>query len=131
MPRALALVRDGVLVAEPPHLWFCRDKDGDGKCDEKIEVATDYGSQANPEHTANGLLEALDNWIYSAIYTFRLRNTGGRWVKEPTINPGRGELHRTILAGFSLTRIAISCALIYSIPLSQQRGNHREVEGPQ
>jgi glucose/arabinose dehydrogenase/mono/diheme cytochrome c family protein len=89
MPRALALVRDGVLVAEPPHLWFCRDKDGDGKSDEKIEVATDYGSQANPEHTANGLLWALDNWIYSANYTFRLRNTDGRWVKEPTINRGQ------------------------------------------
>jgi mono/diheme cytochrome c family protein/glucose/arabinose dehydrogenase len=89
MPRALTLVRGGVLVAEPPHLWFCRDKDGDGKCDEKIEVATDYGSQANPEHTANGLLWALDNWIYSANYTFRLRNTDGRWLKEPTINRGQ------------------------------------------
>src|SRR4051812_27019114 len=28
MPRGIALVHGGVLVAEPPHLWFCRDKDG-------------------------------------------------------------------------------------------------------
>ena len=35
MPRALALVRGGALVAEPPNLWFCRDTNGDLKCDEK------------------------------------------------------------------------------------------------
>jgi glucose/arabinose dehydrogenase len=32
IPRAVGLAGDGVLVAEPPTLWFCRDKDGDGKC---------------------------------------------------------------------------------------------------
>ena len=30
-----------MLVAEPPTLWFCRDKDGDGKCDEKVAIFTD------------------------------------------------------------------------------------------
>ncbi len=29
MPRALALVRGGALVAEPPNLWFCRDTNDD------------------------------------------------------------------------------------------------------
>ncbi|HEY0456911.1 MAG TPA: PVC-type heme-binding CxxCH protein [Verrucomicrobiae bacterium] len=89
MPRALALVRDGVLVGEPPHLWFCRDTNGDGNCDEKIEIASDYGGQSNPEHTANGLLWALDNWIYSANYSYRLRYLDGKWRKEPTT--GRGQ----------------------------------------
>ncbi len=89
MPRAIALVRDGLLVAEPPKLWFCRDTNGDGKCDEKTEVASDYGSLANPEHTANGLMWALDNWIYSANFSFRLRNVTGKWQREPTI--GRGQ----------------------------------------
>jgi glucose/arabinose dehydrogenase/mono/diheme cytochrome c family protein/HEAT repeat protein len=89
MPRALALVQGGVLVAEPPHLWFCRDTNGDGKADEKIEVADDYGSQANPEHTANGLLWALDNWIYSANHTVRFRNTDGSWHREPAIFRGQ------------------------------------------
>src|SRR5947207_871353 len=32
MPRAIALAQGGALIAEPPHLWFCRDTDGDGKC---------------------------------------------------------------------------------------------------
>jgi mono/diheme cytochrome c family protein/glucose/arabinose dehydrogenase len=89
MPRALALAHGGVLVAEPPFLWFCRDLDGDGEADEKIEVARDYGDQRNPEHTANGLLWALDNWIYSANHTVRFRNLAGTWERQPTIFRGQ------------------------------------------
>ena len=84
MPRALALARDGVLVAEPPHLWFCRDTNGDGKADEKTEVASDYGTPKNPEHTANGLVRNSDNWIYSLYHTFRYRDEGGKWTREAT-----------------------------------------------
>lgn len=84
MPRALALVRDGLLVAEPPHLWFCRDTDGDGKSDSKVEIAKDYGDQKSPEHTANGLMWALDNWIYSADTTMRFRSGEEDWQREPT-----------------------------------------------
>ena len=84
MPRALALIRDGLLVAEPPHLWFCRDTDGDGKSDQKTEVAKDYGDTKSPEHTANGLMWALDNWIYSADTTMRFRSGEEDWIREPT-----------------------------------------------
>ena len=90
MPRALALIGDGVLVAEPPHLWFCRDTNGDGVSDEKTEVAADYGVTTNPEHTANGLLRALDNWIYSANHTTRFRYEGkGQFTREPTDTRGQ------------------------------------------
>ena len=97
LPRSLAFVRDGVLVAEPPKLWFCRDTNGDGKCDEKTEVAGDYGAtadpklglKANPEHASNGLLRALDNWIYSANHSVRYRSRAGGWERDPT--PGRGQ----------------------------------------
>lgn len=97
MPRALSLVRDGLLVAEPPKLWFCRDTNGDGKCDEKIEVANDYatqndpklGEKSNPEHASNGLLWAMDNWIYSANHTTRFRNTTGKWEREDTVFRGQ------------------------------------------
>jgi mono/diheme cytochrome c family protein/glucose/arabinose dehydrogenase len=84
MPRAIAPVRGGLLIAEPPMLWFFRDTDGDGKADQKEMVASDYGNQSNPEHNANGLLWGLDNWIYSANHTTRYRNTSGYWEKEPT-----------------------------------------------
>jgi glucose/arabinose dehydrogenase len=53
MPRAIGVVRGGLLIAEPPTLWFFRDTDGDGKADQKEVISTDYGNQANPEHTAS------------------------------------------------------------------------------
>ena len=89
MPRALALVRDGVLVAEPPKLWFLRDTDGDGKADDRVEVAKDYGDRTSPEHTANGLLWGLDNWIYSANFTARFRSGPEDWRREPTAYRGQ------------------------------------------
>ena len=89
MPRALALHRDGVLVGAPPHLWFCRDTDGDGKADEKTEVATDFGVRvdpsrpqlANPERAPNALLWGHDNWLYVGAYTARFKFKDGRWVR--------------------------------------------------
>jgi mono/diheme cytochrome c family protein/glucose/arabinose dehydrogenase len=86
MPRAITLIRGGALVAEPPHLWFCRDTDGDGKCDQKIEVASDYGDPRNPEHTANGLLLARNNWIYSLYHAYRYRYLHEHWTREPDPN---------------------------------------------
>jgi len=90
MPRALSRVGDGVPVAEPPHRWYCRDTNGDGAADVKTEVAGDYGNTTNPEHTANGLLWALDNWIYSANHTTRFRYDGkGNFTREPTTTRGQ------------------------------------------
>jgi mono/diheme cytochrome c family protein/glucose/arabinose dehydrogenase len=82
LPRAIAMARDGVLVAVPPKLLFCRDTNGDLKCDEQTVVATDYGLRGNPEHMPNGLLYNLDNWTYSANYDKRLRYIAGAWVAE-------------------------------------------------
>jgi mono/diheme cytochrome c family protein/glucose/arabinose dehydrogenase len=89
MPRALALHRDGVLVGAPPHLWFCRDTNGDGKADEKTEVATDFGVRvdparpqlANPERAPNALLWGHDNWLYVGAYTARFKFKDGRWLR--------------------------------------------------
>ena len=89
LPRALALAGDGLLVAEPPNLWFMRDTDGDGKADDRQLVANDYGNPTNPEHSANGLMWSLDNWIYSANHTTRFRYTRGEWQREPTIFRGQ------------------------------------------
>jgi mono/diheme cytochrome c family protein/glucose/arabinose dehydrogenase len=90
LPRALVLHRDGVLVGAPPHLWFCRDTDGDGKADEKIEVATDFGVRvdpdrpqlSNPERAPNALLWGHDGWLYAGAYTARFKFIDGKWVRE-------------------------------------------------
>ncbi|MCX6954700.1 MAG: c-type cytochrome [Verrucomicrobia bacterium] len=90
MPRAMSLVGDGVLVAEPPHLWFMRDTNGDGVADDKKEIASNYADTTNPEHNANGLVWMLDNWIYSANYTARFRYEGaGKFTRDGTITRGQ------------------------------------------
>ena len=86
MPRAFALTQGGVLVAEPPKLWFCRDVNGDGKADEKVELFDDYGDQKNPEHTANGLVRDMDNWFYNLYHNWRYRWQNGRWERQPIPN---------------------------------------------
>ena len=89
MPRAIGLVAGGALVAEPPNLFFLQDTDGDGKADSKEVVDDSYGRQGNPEHTANGLLWAIDNWIYSANHNKRYRYNGGKWITERTRSRGQ------------------------------------------
>ncbi|MSU67845.1 MAG: dehydrogenase [Opitutaceae bacterium] len=97
MPRAIMLVGEGALIGAPPKLWYCRDTNGDGVADEKIEVASDYGIQvdpkrpeiANPERAPNAPLWALDNWIYSAAYTKRFRFSGGQWSTATTTFRGQ------------------------------------------
>jgi glucose/arabinose dehydrogenase/mono/diheme cytochrome c family protein len=84
MPRAIALVKGGVLVAEPPMLWFCEDTDGDLKADKKTVVLKNYASQGPVEHTDNGLMLGLDNWLYNAKSSKRLRFIDGKWVVRST-----------------------------------------------
>lgn len=88
MPRTLAFVEGGVLVAEPPNLWFCEDTDGDLKCDRKTKVA-DWGQAGNPEHTENGLMHAIDNWMYNAKSTERHKFVDGKLIAEKTIFRGQ------------------------------------------
>lgn len=89
-PRAVALVRDGVLVSDPPHIWFCRDTNGDGKADEKLLVADDLGLPGNPHAAPNGILYARDNWLYSIRYPARFRFTRDGWRRdEPEISRGQ------------------------------------------
>ena len=90
LPRAVSPVGDGVLVASPPHLWFCRDTKGDLQCDDKVEVYAKYGLGRDPEYGDNGLLWARDNWIYSATSHIRFRYHGaGKFENSPTANRGQ------------------------------------------
>src|SRR2546430_1108331 len=85
MPRGVMAWKDGVIVAEPPNLFFVRDRDGDGVADERTIIANNYGTRGGqPEHMANCPTFALDNWIYSAAYGMRARLVGKKWVSEAT-----------------------------------------------
>ena len=96
-PRAIAAVSGGMLIGEPPNLWLCRSEAGTGelpRCGSR-ERLLDYGDPDPDllEHTENGLLWALDNWIYNAKSDrrFRLRRgSGGASVEiDPTLFRGQ------------------------------------------
>lgn len=82
LPRALCFVEGGLLVAEPPRLWYVEVK-GD-RPGSKTLVDQKYAEGGNVEHQPNGLLRAMDNWIYNAKSSKRYRKAGDRWLKETT-----------------------------------------------
>ncbi len=88
LPRAVLPLGDGVLVGETGKLWWCRSTKNNLKCDDK-KLVGDYPVGGNPEYGANGLMPALDNWIYNAQYGARFRRIKGEWTREATI--GRGQ----------------------------------------
>ncbi len=82
LPRALCLIENGILVAEPPRLWFIEIKDD--KPGKKILVDESYTEGGNVEAQANGLFRAMDNWIYSGGSEKRYRKLGEKWLTERT-----------------------------------------------
>ena len=73
MPRAIGLRKGGALIAEPPMLLWCADANSDLVADGKEPLIPNYTAGGNPEHMPNGLLRALDNWIYNAKSAKRYR----------------------------------------------------------
>ncbi|HZK81526.1 MAG TPA: c-type cytochrome [Humisphaera sp.] len=88
MPRAVLPLRGGALVGEPPELAFYAEKDG--KAGKKTIISTAYGVKGGQaEDMANGLMPALDNWIYNAAHTFRYRFQQGKWIAD--VSRSRGQ----------------------------------------
>jgi mono/diheme cytochrome c family protein len=87
LPRALAHVYGGLLYVDGPKLWFVEIKnDKPGK---KTLVDPLYAEGGNVEHSSNGLMMNIDNWIYNANYNFRYQLKNGKWLKEPTTYRGQ------------------------------------------
>lgn len=82
LPRAIALVENGVLIAEPPYLWHYDIVDD--KPVNKTLIDAEYTEGANVEHQTNGLFRALDNWIYNAGGNKRYKKTKEGWLAERT-----------------------------------------------
>ena len=82
--RSLAFVSGGVLVVETGGLWFCRDKDGDLRCDERKKLF-DFATSAkdNIEHAENALHYALDNWMYNSKSSRKLAWRKGKLIEMP------------------------------------------------
>ena len=90
LPRAVMCVNGGVLVGEPPVLWFMKDTDGDGVADLKETVDSHFGSRTGqPEHMVNSLTWLRDNWIYCANHNSRYRLKDGKFVIDATQSRGQ------------------------------------------
>jgi len=82
LPRAICLIDGGILVAETPNLWYYDIKDD--RPGVRLLVDAKYADEGNVEHQPNGLLRAMDNWIYNAKSSKRYRKMGGKWITEDT-----------------------------------------------
>lgn len=82
-PRAVLAAGGGVFYVSDYQLWFARDRDGDGVADRTELVDAEYGG-GNIEHAPNGLMVAMDNWIYNAKSAQRYRLIGDVLVRQST-----------------------------------------------
>jgi len=90
LARALKVLDKGVLVGEPPNLWFMQDTNGDLKADTKDLVTDTFGRrEANVEHNANTLLWALDNWMHTSEADTFLRLKNGKFDVRRTLARGQ------------------------------------------
>ena len=90
LPRAIKVLDRGVLIGEPPNLWFARDTNGDLRADTKDVVTNTFGRlEANVEHNANALLWAMDNWIHTSETDVYLRERQGKFEVAKTLSRGQ------------------------------------------
>lgn len=84
LPRAMALIKGGILVAENQALWEALDLNGDLKADTKTLIDKNYAGSTAPEHAGNGLLRNLDNWYYNAKSKSRYKKIDNHWIRDST-----------------------------------------------
>jgi glucose/arabinose dehydrogenase/mono/diheme cytochrome c family protein len=94
LPRAVALVDADktLLFADNQKLYEAEiiiDGKGNISAGKVTVVDEHFAEGGNPEHKPNGLLYAIDNWIYNAKCDQRYRKINGAWVKEKTEERGQ------------------------------------------
>ncbi|NNM29799.1 MAG: c-type cytochrome, partial [Akkermansiaceae bacterium] len=82
LPRSIAFYKNGILYAGHEKLCFV-ENDND-RAGTMTVIDENYAGNGNVEHRSNGLLRALDNWIYNVKSKARYREIDGKWVKETT-----------------------------------------------
>ena len=115
LPRAVAVLPEGVLVGAPPDLFLCVDADRDGRCveTERRRLARYAADAGNVEHQENGLLPALDGWIYNAKSRRRFRLVDSVFEEGATLFRGQwgiaqddeGRLYYNHNSGFAYTDV--------------------------
>lgn len=95
VPTGIMRWKQGLIVTDPPNVYYLEDRDGDGKADIKQTLLTGF-ALSNPQHNVNSPKLALDNWIYlghepavtTTIYEDLLgdRGTDVYYPEKPKVN---------------------------------------------
>ena len=92
LPRVVRIINAGLLIGEMGKLWLCPSATGwsrDIDCSIRRFLGPYGEHQGSVEHAENGLLVGLDNWMYSAKSSRRLKVVDGELLEEPTIFRGQ------------------------------------------
>ncbi|MBC2838642.1 discoidin domain-containing protein [Robiginitalea sp. SC105] len=78
--------KDCILAMESnqDNVYRYTDTDGDGKADRKELFTNRYGRAGNVEHQQAFMYYGMDNWLYSTVNAFRVRETAAGVIREPT-----------------------------------------------
>ena len=65
IPIGILPTEDGAICFSIPHIWKLRDKDGDGKCDERSVLYGPFDTSRDTHGMVNSLRDGNDGWIYA------------------------------------------------------------------
>jgi putative membrane-bound dehydrogenase-like protein len=65
LPTGVMRWKKGIIVTDPPNVYYMEDINGDGKADIKKVMLTGF-ALTNPQYLVNRPIYGLDNWIYLA-----------------------------------------------------------------
>ena len=92
MPSGIMRWKKGVIVTDPPNVYYMEDTDGDGKADIKKTMLTGFDT-SNLEANVNNPRYGLDNWIYLA--SIRVGHDNG--IRYSDDSTGRSPLRENSL----------------------------------
>ncbi|QDK77281.1 c-type cytochrome [Spirosoma sp. KCTC 42546] len=78
--------KDCILTMESDadNVYKYTDTNGDGKADKKELFTNKYGRSGNVEHQQAFMYWGMDNWLYSTVNAFRVRETPNGVIREKT-----------------------------------------------
>ncbi|QMW00559.1 DUF7133 domain-containing protein [Spirosoma foliorum] len=78
--------KDCILTMESDadNVYKYTDTNGDGKADKKELFTNKYGRSGNVEHQQAFMYWGMDNWLYSTVNAFRIRETPNGIIREKT-----------------------------------------------
>lgn len=78
--------KDCILTMESDadNVYKYTDTDGDGVADKKEFFTNKYGRSGNVEHQQAFMYWGMDNWLYSTVNAFRVKETPGGVIREKT-----------------------------------------------